>query len=62
MHRRQLKRLFPKNSLRQMKRELAGLDPNSARFKELSQQAGILQDKIGDVAWKFETLPRYPKY
>jgi len=38
-----------KAQLRSLKAELAGLDEGSKRFRELSRQAGILEDKIGDV-------------
>ena len=42
--------------LRAMKQELATLDPDSARFKELSVQAGELEDKIGDVNLQVRNL------
>lgn len=42
--------------LRAMKQELATLDPDSARFKELSVQAGQLEDQIGDVNLQVRNL------
>jgi hypothetical protein len=45
-----------KSELRALKAELAGLDPNSARFKELSVQAGELEDRIGDVNLQVRNL------
>jgi hypothetical protein len=42
--------------LRAMKRELADLDEGSQRFKELSKEAAILQDKIGDAATRVRVL------
>jgi hypothetical protein len=38
-----------KAQLRSLKAELAGLDEGSKRFRELSREAGILEDRIGDV-------------
>jgi hypothetical protein len=38
-----------KARLREIKNELAGLDEGSKRFRELSREAGILEDRIGDV-------------
>jgi hypothetical protein len=42
--------------LRAMKRELVELDEGSQRFKELSKEAAILQDKIGDAAARVRVL------
>jgi myosin heavy subunit len=38
-----------KSRLREIKNELAGLDEGSKRFQELSREAGVLEDRIGDV-------------
>lgn len=38
-----------KAQLRAIKQELIGLDEGSKRFKQLSVEAGILEDRIGDV-------------
>jgi hypothetical protein len=38
-----------KSRLREIKNELAGLDEGSKRFQQLSQEAGVLEDRIGDV-------------
>jgi hypothetical protein len=39
-----------KAQLRALQLEMQGLDPNSARFQELSKQAGQLKDTINDTA------------
>jgi len=39
-----------KSQLRAMQAQLADMDPNDAKFNELSQQAGQLKDKINDAS------------
>lgn len=45
-----------KAQLKEMKNELLGLDEGSDRFKQLSKDAGELQDRIGDVNDKVKAL------
>jgi hypothetical protein len=45
-----------RTQLRKMKDELATLDPNSARFKQLAAEAGEVEDKMGDIALQVRNL------
>jgi len=45
-----------KQQLRELKNELATLNPTDARFQKLAQEAGELEDKIGDVNLQVRNL------
>lgn len=45
-----------KKKLRELKNQLLSLDEGSAEFKKMSQEAGALEDKIGDVNARIKVL------